>query len=97
MRDMRDYLRRGFEDALESAGLDPKKAEVRHAVVNAISPIAMEFGLRDRLIVDLLAELGEWRKAYGGVPAGREPRLEALETKARVVLEETEADEEPSK
>lgn len=86
MRDMRDYLRRGFEDALEAAGLDPKTAEVRHAVVNAISPIAMEFGLRDRLIVDLLAEL------RSGPLAGRDQRLEALEAKARVVLDEVESD-----
>ncbi len=92
MRDMRDYLRRGFEDALEAAGLDPKRDEVRHAVVNAISPIAMEFGLRDKLVRDLLAELNAWRAAYGGPPAGRESKLEALEARARIVLEEVESD-----
>lgn len=87
-RDMRDYLRRGFEDALEAAGLDPKTADVRHAVVNAISPIAMEFGMRDRLIADLLAELITWRAAYGGTPAGRETAIEGLEARGRIVLDE---------
>jgi hypothetical protein len=92
MRDMRDYLRRGFEDALEEAGLDPRRDEVRHAVVNAISPIAIEFGLRDKLVRDLLVELDEWRRAYGGPPAGRGQKLEALEARARIVLDEAEAD-----
>lgn len=93
MRDMRNYLRRGIEDALTAAGFDIQTDAVRHAVTNAVSPIAMEFGMRDRLITRLFAELAEWRKAYGGVPAGRESAVAVLEAQARIVLEDGPEDE----
>lgn len=80
VRDMRNYVARGFEDALQAAGIDPRRTEVRHAIANAVSPIAMEFGLRDRLIRDMLEALG----------SGSRERIEALEARARIVLEEEE-------
>jgi len=92
MRDMRGYLRRGIEDALAAAGLDVTSYEVQHAVTNAVSPIAMEFGMRDRLIDKLFAELAEWRKAYGGAPAGREGVIEALKAQGRIVLDDEPED-----
>ena len=94
-RDMRNYVTRGFEDALTAAGFDPRKSEVRHAIANAVSPIAMEFGLRDRLIRDLLDKLYEWR-SYAldtfGADTEHGRKLEALEARARIVLDEAEGE-----